>query len=163
MLTINVRSDLPDVHRLLRKLEPGRLDAALKNIGEEGVGLARESFQKSVEPDGKTKWKPLEPATLKSFVGVGGLPGRRRRESYGKRPLVRTATLMNSLNWQLRGAGAVAIGASAAYAVYHQGDPDHQDKGLVPRRRFLPERGELPDRWRNAVLEAVEDFLAEEG
>lgn len=162
MLRIDVRSDLPDVHRLLRKLEPARLTGALKNIGEEGVGLARESFQKSVEPDGETKWKPLSPSTLKSFVGIGGLTGRRRRESYGTRPLVRTTALMNSLNWQLRDRG-VAIGASAEYAVYHQGDPEHQDKGIVPRRRFLPERGDLPERWRTAVLEAVEDFLAEEG
>src|SRR5690606_38971220 len=67
VLSVNVRSDLPDVHRLLRKLEPARLAGALKNIGEEGVNLARESFQRSVEPDGETKWKPLSPSTLKSF------------------------------------------------------------------------------------------------
>lgn len=161
MLRIDVRTDLPDVFRLIEKLEPARLDAVLKNIGEEGVGLARESFQQSVEPDGKTKWKPLAETTLEALVGIGGLKGRRRRKDYGTRPLVRTATLMNSLNWQLKDGG-VAIGASASYAVYHQGDPDHQDKAIVPRRRFLPER-ELPDRWRNAVLEAVEGFLEEEG
>lgn len=161
MLTINVRSDLPDVHRLLRKLEPGRLDAALKNIGEEGEGLVRESFQLGVEPDGRTKWQPLAESSLKSRVGIGGLPGWRRRSEYGTRPLVRTTALMNSVNWQLRDGG-VAVGLSAAYAVYHQGDPDHQDRGLVPRRRFLPER-ELPPRWRDAILDAVEDFLEQEG
>lgn len=160
MLRLDVRVDLPDVQRLLRRLEPEQRAEALETIGEEGQNLARDSFMESRDPYGN-EWPPLKQSTLKSYVTIPGIAGRRRREAFGLRPLVRTTDLMNSVNWQHVERGvSVAIGSSVRYAVYHQGDPNHVDKGIVPRRRFLPDATDgLPPVWRSAFLEAVEEYL----
>lgn len=159
MFELSIESELPSLKSLLAKLEPAALRGALKNIGEAGVGLATDAFNESTDPYGK-KWAPLSEGYLKSLVGASRIPGRRRRESFGTRPLVRTGALLRSLNWRLVGAGAVSIGVSQRYGVYHQGDPNHPSKGLIPRRMFLPtaERG-LPDEWREEMIDAVEAFL----
>jgi hypothetical protein len=151
--------DTPQLTRLLRKLDHQGLQGALKNIGEAGVGLARDSFRESKDPYGLA-WAPLSDETLESLVGASGIPGRRRRRQYGKRPLMRTRALVQSLNWQLVGGGAVSIGASQRYGVYHQGDPTKTDKGIVPRRMFLPTAAKgLPAGWRDELIDAVESFL----
>lgn len=157
--TIDLEVDAPDLQRLLARLDKARLVGALKNIGEAGLPLARESFQDSRDPYGQA-WPALQASTLAAFVGKAGIPGRKRRSAYGTRPLVRTTELVNSLNWQLVGSDAVSIGASVAYGKYHQGDPDHPSRGIVPRRMFLPtaERG-LPELWRDELTEAVEAYL----
>jgi len=158
--TIDLEVDAPDLQRLLEKLDKAKLAGALKNIGDAGVPLARDAFQTSRDPYGE-KWPALQASTLAAFVGKAGIPGRKRRSAYGTRPLVRTTELVNSLNWQLVGSDAVSIGASVAYGKYHQGDPSHPSKGIVPRRMFLPtaERG-LPELWRDELTEAVEAYLA---
>jgi len=153
---LSITDDIPDLQRLIEKLEPRQLSGAMKNIGEAGVGLARESFQMGKNPYGEA-WAPLKESTLEAFVGRGG----RQRKSYGARPLVRTSTLMSSLNWSLVMDGsAVAIGVSQRYGKYHQGDPDIPSKGIVPQRAFLPieDRG-LPEAWREELIDAVESYL----
>ncbi len=151
------KSDLPDVRRLLRRLSPTELRGALKNVGEAGVGLAQGAFKGSKAPDG-TSWPALQESTLAAWVGNAA--GRRRRREYGTRPLVRTATLMRSVGWQLVGDDAVAIGTAQAAGVFHQGDPDHPNRHIIPPRRFLPERGKpLPDEWRDEFVDAIESFL----
>lgn len=158
---LDIEAHVPDLQRLLSLLSPSRLAGAMKNVGEAGVGLATESFQTGKDPDGAA-WPALQESTLEAFVGKAA--GRRRRRSYGTRPLIRTATLMRSLRWELRGNDAVAVGTAQAHGVYHQGDPDHASRGIVPPRRFLPERGrELPDAWRSELLDAVESYLASGG
>lgn len=158
--TLDLEVDAPDLQRLLAKLDGARLAGALKNIGEAGVPLARDAFQQSRDPYGD-EWPALQESTLAALVGKAGIPGRKRRSTYGTKPLVRTSKLVNSLNWQLVGSDAVSIGASVAYGKYHQGDPDHPSKGIVPRRMFLPtaEKG-LPDAWREELTDAVESYLA---
>lgn len=134
---------------LLEKLSGNKLRAAMKNIGEEAVGLVREEFQTSEGPYGE-KWAPLKESTLQSFV-----PGtHRRRESYGTAPLRRRGLLMASFNYQARG-DHVEIGTPAAYAVFHQ-------KGgrVLPKRMLLPEpsRG-LPKRWQTEIIGSLEEYL----
>lgn len=158
---LDVAAQVPDLQRLLALLSPSRLQGALKNVGEAGVGMATESFQKGTDPDG-TPWPALQESTLEAWVGRAA--GRRRRRSYGSRPLIRTATLMRSLRWELRGDSTVAIGTAQAAGVYHQGDPDHPSKGILPPRRFLPQAGRaLPDAWRTDLLDAVESYLTAGG
>lgn len=158
---LNIESHVPDLQRLLSLLSPSRLAGAMKNVGEAGVGLARDSFEAGQAPDG-TPWPALQESTLEAYVGKAA--GRRRRKSYGSRPLIRTATLMRSLRWELRGNDTVAVGTAQAHGIYHQGDPDHASRGIVPPRRFLPERGRaLPDAWRTELLDAVESYLASGG
>jgi phage gpG-like protein len=155
--SFTIKSDLPDVRRLLRRLQPDQLKGALKNMGEAGTGLAQDAFKDSTAPDG-TKWPALQESTLDAWVGSAA--GRKRRRDYGQKPLLRTATLMRSLSWQLVGDNTVAIGTAQAHGVFHQGDPDHPSRGIIPPRRFLPQRGQpLPDEWREDLINAVEEFL----
>lgn len=158
---LTTKTAAPELQELLEKLEPGRLQGAMKVIGEVGVGLAQESFTTSKDPHG-TKWPALKESTLESFVTP-----RRRRRSYGTRPLVRTAATMRSINWRLLGLTGdvgVAIGASEAHAVYHQGDPSKPNRNIVPQRAFLPVPGKgLPDAWRDDMLKALEAYLAPGG
>lgn len=157
----STRSELPDVQRLLRRLEGAQLKGALKNIGEASVGLAQDSFKASADPDG-TKWPALQESTFKAWVGKAA--GRKRRSSYGEKPLLRTAVLMRSVKWQLVGDDAVAIGTQQAAGVFHQGDPAHPSKGIIPPRHFLPPRDKpLPEAWREELVDAVESFLGKGG
>lgn len=154
---------VPDLERLLEKLQPRELTGALKVIGEGGVGLVYQAFQDSENAYGE-KWAPLQESTLEAFVGKAGgtkSGARRRRRSYGTRPLVRMAGLMRSANFALTLDGsAVVIGVSQHYGKFHQGDPDHPSKGIIPERSFLPtaERG-LPDAWRDMAIDSIEAFL----
>lgn len=159
---LTTETTVPDLDRLLAKLRPDQLAAVMKIVGVGGQDLVRESFQTSKTAYGE-KWAPLQESTLEAFVGrgVGGKGGRRRRKSYGTRPLVRMGTLMSSATSTVTLDGsAVKIGVSKAYGVFHQGDPDVPSKGIVPERSFLPkaERG-LPDAWRVMVVESIEAHL----
>ncbi len=161
MLEIRVDSEMDGIFGVLARLEQPRLAAALKNVGEFGLGQVREAFQKSEDPYGE-KWKPLAESTLASYVGakVAGKT-RRRRSSYGTRPLIRTSALVNSANYRLvQSETAVSIGVSQRHGVYHQGDPKKPDKKKVPRRMFLPtgSRG-LPEAWRTGVTGTIESYL----
>ena len=154
-LEIDATVQLEGMQELLQKLQGDRLRGAMKNIGEEGVGLVREGFQKSQDPYGDA-WKPLAPKTLSSKV-----TRTRRRESYGTAPLRRRGHLMSSFNYQVRDMG-VEIGTPYPFAKYHQGDEDG-GKGIVPRRMFLPDPTlGLPSAWRTNMLEAVEAYLEAE-
>lgn len=158
---LDVAAGVPDLSRLLSRLSPQSLRGAMKNIGEAGVGLAQQAFHDAQAPDG-TRWAALQESTLNAWVGRAA--GRRRRRQFGTRPLIRHGVLMRSLSWSLVGDDAVAIGTSQAHGVFHQGDPDHASRGIIPPRRFLPEAGrELPDSWREELLDAVESYLSEGG
>lgn len=162
-MNLDVDIKVPGLDELLGKLAPRRLSAVMKNIGAFGQDQAREHFQRGVDPY-RHRWAPLQESTLNAYVG-DQIAGRRRRRSYGRRPLIRTSTLIGSLNAQLvEGGTAVSIGASAKYAVYHQGDESHPSKGIVPRRMFLPTPSKpLPKAWREGILDAVEAYLDVEG
>lgn len=154
---VTTKSNLPDVHRLLRKLSGAELRGAMKVIGRGGENLARQAFQDAKAPDG-TVWPALQESTLNAWVGAAA--GRKRRSEYGTRPLIRKGTLMGSLKSQLVDDATVAVGTAQAHGVYHQGDPDHASRGIIPPRRFLPERGKpLPDEWRDELVEALEAYL----
>ena len=151
------KSDVPDVHRLLRKLSGTELRGAMKVIGRGGENLARQAFQDAEAPDG-TAWPALQESTLNAWVGDAA--GRRRRRQFGTRPLIRQGTLMNSITSRLVDDATVAIGTAQAAGVFHQGDPDHPSRGIIPPRRFLPERGKpLPDEWRQELVGALEEYL----
>lgn len=155
ILTIAVTSEPEELRQLLEKLQPSNMAGAMKSIGEAGEGLARDAFQDAKDPHGQA-WAPLKESTLEAFVGGS----RKRRKAYGTKPLVRTSVLANSLNWRLVGSDGVAIGASQHYGKYHQGDPDHATKNIVPQRAFLPIPGRaLPDAWRDELVDAVESYL----
>lgn len=152
-MKLELTADIAPLQEMLTKLNKRELSGAMKNIGEAGVGLVRESFQTSTDPYGD-KWKPLSDDYLDSTV-----PGTDRlRKSYGTAPLRRRGQLMSSFNYQVRG-GSVEIGTPKAFAKFHQGD-DSGGKGIIPRRAFLPvpSRG-LPKKWQTEIIEAVEAFL----
>ena len=158
-LELSATTEVEALDALLERLTPERLQGAMKNFGEAAVPLARDAFQHGKDPYGK-KWKALQKSTLEAFVGRS----RKRRKAYGSKPLLRTSALVNSLNWRLVNdpeGPAVAVGASQGYAKYHQGDPDHPSRNIVPQRAFLPtvSRG-LPEAWRDELVDALEAYLA---
>jgi phage gpG-like protein len=154
---IRVTADTPDIQRLIERLRPEQVDGALKAVGEAGVSLVRDSFQRSEDPYGKA-WQALSDKTLRRKV-----PGTNRvRSSYSDgRPLRRRGHLMSSFNARVS-RGTVEIGTPMPHAKYHQGDDNHPSKGIIPRRMFLPvaDRG-LPKAWQEEITETIEAYLEE--
>ncbi len=151
-MRLRIEADLPGLEDLLRKVEKEKLEPALRIIGEEVVNLVGEGFQQSRDPYGKP-WEALSDNTLGSLV-----PGtKRRRSSYGTRPLVRRSTLMRSFNYQIVNDG-VEVGTPYPYAKYHQGDGS--ESRVLPRRMMLPDadRG-LPKNWQADIIGVVEEYL----
>ena len=152
--TLRITKNLDRLNRMLSKLEGQGRRAMLKNVGEAAVGLVHDGFNESRDPYGE-KWQPLSQDYLESIV-----PGtRRRRRSYGTRPLVRRGILRLSFNYKVREHG-VEVGTPWAFAKFHQGDPTHPSRGRLPPRAMLPtkERG-MPKRWRDDIIDAIEAHL----
>ena len=152
-MRLRIEADLPGLEDLLRKVEKEKLEPALKTIGEEVLNLVGDTFQESRDPYGKP-WVALSQNTLESLV-----PGtKRRRSSYGTRPLVRRSTLMRSFNSRIVNGG-VEIGTPYKHAAFHQGDGS-DGRGILPRRMMLPDadRG-LPKNWQTDIIGVVEEYL----
>lgn len=130
------------------------LEAMGQVLLDDGV---MEAFNAGRGPWGQ-QWKPLASSTLNSFV-----PGtRRRRRSYGTKPLVRRRHLQSSFNVESRGRKSVSIGTPFEHAKYHQAfDDNPPGKGIIPERPFMPTQkaGRWPPRIQSGMDEAVDTLI----
>lgn len=130
--------------RLARLSEPD-FEGALAAIGQALVEKVEQSFEREADPYGEP-WKPLAPSTLE----------KRRKKGRGAKILQDTGVMRRSLNWQLRGRNAVAVGFSDKKAVWHQEGTER-----IPARPMLPwKKGPggvvLPRSWMKEIEDALE-------
>ena len=128
---------------------------AFREIGSSLVDEIRLGFTDGRSPYG-VPWKPLSPATQAANKG-------RRR---GGQPLLDTGKLRSSITFRLLGEQGVEVGTSdyEKKAATHQfGSNNAWGRRIkVPARPFLPIRGQtadLPERWREQVLDILRDHL----
>jgi hypothetical protein len=151
-MRLSIDFHLDPLEKLMRKLEPDQFQDALEVVGEAGVSLVRRSFAESRSPYDEP-WDPIQRYTR--YLGDGS----KRERFETDKPLVDTRILENSFNYDPQGM-SVEIGTPFAWYIYHQGDPSHASKGIMPERAALPtpERG-LPISWSNEILESIEAYL----
>ena len=141
MLTIKFNADptmrhLQALHERLSNPEP-----LLKSIGEDVMQSTKERFKTATAPDGRA-WAPNSPVTLARFAGRwGGKKGAQRAGQ--KTPLIgESRQLSRTINWQLKGKNAVAIGTPMIYGATHQFGAAKAPRGrgpwgAIPARPFL--------------------------
>lgn len=138
---------------------------ALGAIGEILTESTKERFTTSTAPDGK-RWAPNAPATVLSHLADikgayskrnGKLTKRGATAAMGKKPLVDTGMLQDSIRYQLTD-NSVEIGTDrfageweGGAAVFHWGSKD----GKIPARPIL---GVSPQD-EVQVLDVLDDFL----
>lgn len=125
------------------------MSPALLAIGELITESTKARFSTSTAPDG-SKWKPNSPATVLAMLNrisgayskkTGKLSAKGNRAANGKRPLVDSGILQDTINYQLtRRGNGVEIGTNrfagewpGGAAVFQFGSKD----GKNPAREFL--------------------------
>lgn len=113
----------------------------LKGIGEDVMQSTKERFKSATAPDGRA-WAPNSPVTLARFAGRwGGKKGAQRAGQ--KTPLIgESRQLSRTINWQMRGSNAVAVGSPMVYAGVQQFGAPKAPRGrgpwgAIPARPFL--------------------------
>lgn len=153
--TYRIQHSSAAVQQMLERVAKatGSPRAALVNIGETGVNLVQESFRTETSAHGE-KWPALSPRTIAA---------RKAKGYAGEKPLQRTGIFRRSFHWDLTSDGkGVTIGTPHKFAKYHQGDPDHPSKGIIPKRSFLPEKHRaFPRAWREQMVADLAEYLAE--
>jgi len=132
--------------RLATALGPAGMAPAMKKIGEALAESTRLRFVTSTAPDGR-RWAPNAERTYLGLLGEGDLRkdgrinARGTAKAAGKKPLIATRQLSDSIVWQLiDGDTGVVVGTNrfadkwdAGAAVHHFGNR----KGTIPARPFL--------------------------
>lgn len=157
-----VLARLQEIARRVDDLSP-----AYRAIGELLLESTKERFETSTGPDGQ-RWKPNAPATVLAMLNKirgayskrdGRLTKKGATAVAGKRPLVDTGMLQDSMRWQLLPAGnGVEIGTNRFAGEWEGGAAVHQfgnRKGTIPARPFLG----LSASDEVAVLDVLDRFL----
>jgi phage gpG-like protein len=121
--------------RLSKQLakSPSILRAVAKNMAEEALDLVAQGFADERDPYG-IPWAPLK-------VRQGKI-------------LQDTARLKRSWHRKRIDAAGFTIGSGVSYASFHQ-----EGTRRLPPRKMVPDAGNLPPRWRKAIVQAaVEAF-----
>lgn len=169
MLALKLTGDFAELDRFMDKCAraPDSMRIVSANLAEETIELIREGFETSTDPYGN-RWAPLK---LRSG-----------------QPLRDTGGLQSSWHKRFTTAQGFVVSSGKEYAAYHQGGtgiygPKHQRIKPVkaralrfagpggpifarsvegsPKRRMVPDKGALPERWRQRYVETAEDVLTE--
>lgn len=170
MITIEI--DDTQVRALLGRLRDKVGDAgmqpALAAIGEHLTATTQQRFDTSTAPDG-SRWAPNAESTLLAIMrragGKGGMVGKRGatkapviKALVGKRPLVATGQLADTIRYQLI-PGGVAVGTDRFANLFTAGAAVHQfgsNNGKIPARPFLG----ISAADRSAILMLIKRHLA---
>lgn len=127
------------LHRQLRDLQHPQMLHDLHNLaGREVAAQIQQDFAAQRDPDGNY-WTPSRAA---------------QRE--GRRTLRKTGALQDGITWRADSRGAVVqtTGRANRYAAYHQ-----RGTRRMPRRRFMPDPGELPLLYTPRIERVFRDYL----
>lgn len=163
-IEIDNRTVLDALNQLAHRLDDP--SPAFSEIGERLAESTQARFNTSTGPDGKA-WAPNSQATLLSYLagksGAFGKTGKLTQKgagyAMGKKPLVASGLLQDSVHWQLlEGGRGVAIGTDRFADAWDAGAAVHQfgsRDGRIPARPFLG----LSDEDERTILEIVSDYL----
>jgi len=169
MLALKLTGDFAELERWMDKLAQAQdsMRVVSANLAEETIELIREGFATSTDPYGD-RWAPLK---LRSG-----------------QPLRDTGGLQSSWHRRFVTAQGFVVASGKDYARYHQdGTGIHGPKAQrikprharalrfpgpggpifaasvagVERRRMVPEKGEIPSRWRERYIRTAEEVLTE--
>ncbi|MEY4593573.1 MAG: hypothetical protein RIR18_2468 [Pseudomonadota bacterium] len=176
MFTVEVRD--ADVKSGLSKLAAKINDMrpVMQEIGEDIQKHARLRFGTSTGPDGKP-WAPNALATIESYIaskggyGKKGITKKGKTLAAGKKPLIDTGELKDTIRWQIIGTNAVEVGTNRFAGMFKNGAAIHQFGGkagrghsvTIPARPFLPvtASGDLYPEDKARVLESINAWLME--
>lgn len=175
-----IEIDDADLQAKLRRLDERMTNMTpfFQEVGE----IIRTSVVKNFEEGGRyrspgdwrggsRKWRPLSSVTLFGqteglggkrrkgggfFKKSGGLSKRGERRLGGKKILIDSGALLNSINWQADRQG-VEIGTNRVYAAIHQfgGKAGRGHKVTIPARPYLVVQEEDLDQ----INDVLEDYL----
>lgn len=146
-LQVEIRTELLD--KLQANLGTQNLTNAMQKAGDNILKRhIREQFQTSKDAYGKAL-EPLAQSTLDS-----NYEGKKRSE-WNSKPLNPRGKLRDSFTAKANGS-EVVIGTDVSYYKYHQGDPNHVSKGIIPKRAMLPDERGLPGNWSDTVINTLE-------
>jgi len=147
----------------------GNMAPAMRAIGELMAESTQQRFSSSTAPDGQP-WKPNALPTVLAQLGrisgayskkTGRMTKKGATAFLGKRPLVDTGILQDSIRYQVAGDGnSVEIGTNRFAGEWEGGAAVHQfgsRDGNIPARPFLG----MSDGDRVEVLEILDRFLAQ--
>jgi phage gpG-like protein len=142
---VRITGDLKKLERKLKALREPQLRRVASSIGEQLVSSTIRRFNDQRDPDGNA-WKPHASATVraglskKSFTKFGTLRKPARRKLEGRKILIQSARLRNSISSKVSGT-SVAVGTNVIYARVHQLGGTKGTTGKlkvnIPARPFL--------------------------
>lgn len=144
-LIVNDASVLRRLRDLQARLTDRQMATAYREIGADLVESTLRRFETSTGPDGKP-WAPLAEGTVlavlarvKGAYGKRGLTKKGATAKAGRKPLVDTGVLRDTLRYQLI-PGGVEIGTNRFSGEWEGGAAVHQfgsRNGHIPARPFL--------------------------
>ncbi|ANQ83696.1 phage virion morphogenesis protein, putative tail completion [Azoarcus olearius] len=163
-IELDVAPVLAHLDRLLRAAGPEGMAPALREIGEDLVEATKRRFETSTAPDG-SRWVPNSEATFLHYLGRsksnfgkdGRLSGKGAGRAMGKKPLVDSGVLQDTIRYQVEGLD-LFVGTNRFSGEWDGGAAVHQfgsRDGRIPARPFLG----LDESGIVAVLEVLERHL----
>ena len=141
MLTI--RFDGGATERYLAQLQAklSNPEPLLKGIGEDLMHATKERFKSGTAPDG-SDWAPNSDVTKARYASKWSSRQAEKRKAQ-KKPLIgESKALSRTINWQLKGRNAVAIGTPMIYGAVQQFGAPKAPRGrgpwgAIPARPYL--------------------------
>ena len=161
-IKIDDREVLAVLGRLNAAVGAHGLQPAMLRIGEHLVETTKQRFDTSTGPDG-TRWKSNARSTIEAGLGkrsesfskkTGRITAKGSRRAAGKKPLVDTGVLQDTIRHQLI-TGGVMVGTNRFADEWAGGAAVHQfgsRNGKIPARPFLG----IDERDKTALLGILE-------
>lgn len=164
-LELDVAPVVARLDQILRTLGPGGLRGPLAEIGEDLVEATKRRFDSSTGPDG-ARWAPNSLATIMSllegtrgnFKRDGALTKRGTARVAGKKPLVDSGVLQDTIAYQIDG-DSLFVGTNRFAGQWDGGAAVHQfgsKDGSIPARPFLGADEQDIER----MLDVLETYLS---
>lgn len=135
--------DFAGLQALAQKLAalPGKRRDLAEAVAEEALYLVQEGFGASTDPYG-ADWAP--------------------KADGSKCNLVATCDLRRGWHRKSLSADQTTIGPSVDYGKWHQSGTHHEGGGIkMVARKMVPDDGDIPPEWEQAIEEAAAEMLRE--
>ena len=154
------------LERWARKVEKAGSTAGLQhlsnNLAEQALELVAEGFERETDPYGKAWAKKRFPDGRQVLVGQ---TARLRRGWHRKSATPSSFTIAPSVQYakyHQRGRGPVHAKSGKSLRFMVGGKAVFRKSvGPAPARKMVPDRGQLPDRWRKSLLLVARTYFKE--
>ena len=164
-IELDVAPVIARLDRLLGALGPQGMQAPLAEIGEDLVESVKRRFETSTAPDG-SRWAPNAESTYLGLLAktknnvrkAGRISAQGARRVAGKKPLVDSGLLQDSIAYQIAGY-SLFVGTNRFAGEWDGGAAVHQfgsKDGRIPARPFLG----VDDADVAKMLDVLETYLA---